>query len=536
MVAVFWEQMKRRAGCGICAALLCAGALLAPAGRGYAGEGASSAIARPGNSPAFLFYLDFTEAGEIVSRLGKSATLSHLLGMESDFASTGIENVLADIPATELALLFTVDESGDEIGFQMALRYGKEYEPLLRKVAAVEAGPNAIRELLGVSGSPLGGLISSREPDASGYNFYMLQPFGLSFSAAGDTLILGYGEEAVRASLSSFAGNRDRFAKRLPDEKNVMIVRANKTVTDMLISEFGSGNAENPPEDRPHHLSVRCNLSLGYKSWNLDADTNLLALAFGRELAQGFTAGRMEPVFSPGRLLAATARSRQSAKLVEAMHMNIFDQMQTLFLPRALRGEPGNTLLAGDMNLVLADKPGDAGDVRAYVMFSGLDYGGKVGAEIDSLLRGAHGAEAQVYKDVPGWDTVYSLPLGGWFASPPKRQEATLAVAGDRILFGGMPHGALAEPSTPGSDFYRTLVTEQPLAEYVYLDMRHLRQAFRAINMPPDHWARGLIKFAFIATMDFHEIGVQTFSAERFRLKFRTGWLDFDGRDLIKSL
>jgi hypothetical protein len=174
----------------------------------------------------------------------------------------------------------------------------------------------------------------------------------------------------------------------------------------------------------------------------------------------------------------------------------------------------------------LALRSGDVDEVRST--------GVKLARAIE-LYNGEMGEKpvkiSQLQAD--GWDSAYAVEA----KTDDGEMTFTLGVGQDRVLGGIMPPSLLSEPFTTDSELYKSLSEENGLTEMIYVDASRLRRALRTSlqrgedpGWLSEDFALPLIFFL----TDFHEIGVRSYSPNRYKFTFRTGGQDFDDWAFIR--
>jgi hypothetical protein len=113
--------------------------------------------------------------------------------------------------------------------------------------------------------------------------------------------------------------------------------------------------------------------------------------------------------------------------------------------------------------------------------------------------------------------------------------DVTAALGEDRALIGFITPSLLDEGFFSASEFFDLLIADESALEVAYLDARFMRKVLASAaknNMDPSMW----IAQAVAPLMDFREIGCRTFSPNHFRFSFKTGWLDFEDREYMRTL
>jgi hypothetical protein len=198
---------------------------------------------------------------------------------------------------------------------------------------------------------------------------------------------------------------------------------------------------------------------------------------------------------------------------------------------------------ADRLNLALS-AGANPGDLRGYALLSSAS-GGKmkqVGEIISNAIDSYNDTlsdEAKKIKVVPAdaWSFAFSTETisGTGLIKGPITLSA--AFGDDRALVGVMSPSLLSEPFSSDSNLYSSLIGDGNVMETVYLDTRAIRKALGSLieKGARSGQATSLVALLVVPLMDFRELGAQTFSPRHFRFTFRTGWLDFDDRDLIQS-
>jgi hypothetical protein len=115
--------------------------------------------------------------------------------------------------------------------------------------------------------------------------------------------------------------------------------------------------------------------------------------------------------------------------------------------------------------------------------------------------------------------------------------DITAALGEDSALIGFITPSLLNERSFSASEFFDSLIADESALEVTYLDARLMRKvlASAVLNSPYRDSVRRITP-AIATLMDFREIGCRTFSPNHFRFSFKTGWLDFEDREYMRTL
>ncbi|MDR1019904.1 MAG: hypothetical protein LBL73_04015 [Synergistaceae bacterium] len=521
-------------------AVLALPVLLGSPGAGAASM-ASLAISPPqGGDPTYV-YVDLMDAGEISRRLQKSETL------RSVFAQW--REILREIPASEMSFMSSV--SGDEApAFQMALKLGGGEKEILGRIASGKASADELDELFGKVWNRI-----TVEAPLEGVSFYRLNPFDVYFSSNGELLIFADSPEGVRKSIQASRNGLRRFSPaRKSDGRNLILVALGKDHSSLVADEL-SGIAWIQGDGAfPEKFAFEMELALRPGGWEIDLFTDAIKPLFG---AGFFERNAPKPYGSffragGGRLLAALDGIPYSNPLSAGAYMQLmsiflgmgsvqfYDDIEKLTVPGVMKSISSGLAASDRLNFAVTAAPD--GKMSAYVMAresAGTNW--QKEGEAISRAAGIYGsleaARAGRFEEVPGanWNHVYRVRSGE--SGSGSQPDITAAFGDSSALIGFLTPDLLAAPFVADSAFYEALTKAESAYEIVYVDMKLLRRvlADRVRRYPDGRYDTMLTALAILPFLDIREAGVLTLSPGHFRFTFKTGWLDFDDRESVRS-
>jgi hypothetical protein len=216
-----------------------------------------------------------------------------------------------------------------------------------------------------------------------------------------------------------------------------------------------------------------------------------------------------------------------------------YDDIEKLTVPRVMESISSGLAASDRLNFAVTAAPD--GKMSAYVMAresAGTNW--RKEGEAISRAAGIYGsleaAGARRFEEVPcaNWNHVYRARSGEGAGGQP---DITAAFGDSSALVGFLTPDLLAAPFAADSAFYETLTKAESAYEIVYVDMKLLRRvlADRVRRYPDGRYDTMLTALAILPFLDIREAGALTLSPEHFRFTFKTGWLDFDDRESVRS-
>lgn len=507
-----------------------------------------------GKDPTY-FYLDFADAKEFASRIARSELLRTAIDFEPEFET--VRNMLRNFPADALSLAVSDNDESD-VAFQMAMHVRQADASLLAKVSNGAATDAEIAAILGLPAN-YGDWLRIRTPAEGEGRYYWVRPFGLYLTAKDDILVFGSTEEAVDRSLAALKNRFHRFApRRAGTGDNFLLARMGEELTGLFTASMGY-----LPDDAAPGTSgaatAEAVFGLVPGGWDVELFTNLVDIMYGKDFFDKIfvkPAGTFHRA-GGGKLVAAADStpnlkylfSGQYGRVVGSLVAEAMDGIETS-LEEELGEEKAKRLLdsllnVDRFNVAVTSTEDRPADLRAYVYVSSQQQGALQDAAdtleklIDEHNQGAAGEKKLKKSDHPQWPLVYSIDLPEDMAFADGANTLVLAMGEERMLAGLLPLSSLSQPFAVDSDLYEELTEANDLMETFYIDMRFMRSVvagFLDKGIDISRSDRRMLFTLLFPFVDFREISAKTYSTEHFRLSFRTGWLDFDGRALMQNL
>lgn len=499
-------------------------------------NGALSAL--PGGDRTF-FYLNFTEADKIVSRLGKSEFIRWAAG----------ENLFVNTHVKELALLaFDEAEPLSKLHLQAAMRFDDEHRDVLKKIEKKTAHGEDVANLIAPGLKKRFLRVTEPHPNYQD-SFYYVESLGFYISAQDDLLIFGSTPEILKKSLSAASGHSRRFTRKAKAEgRNNVLFQMGEEVTEQISRIlFGPFEENEGDESRPKRFSMEGNVGLFPGGWDLDISSNALPLFFGKTYMDRMFAKSEGSFYAAGGgQVLAMVDTTPAMKYVLAQVNEICGNISgsdflSLPVTRDLQE-------IDRVNAAVTNDPENPKDIRAYVYLSSRKEGvtRRVGEALAGALEAsgnwmAKGNELGIRAEkIEAGDgkRAFALDLPDKFTRFFPSNRLSVVIEDGGVLCAWMPLSLLSVPFEKRSKAYDGLMKKNDLAEKCFFDARAIRKAVGALSenggLSPK--AAGILKHFFIPFMDIRETTVEVSSPERVRFGFRTGWFDLEERDTLRRL
>jgi hypothetical protein len=525
--------------------IVCAIFFLAGESSLLAAAESSKAIVPPSGPDAPYLYVSLDDASQIAKRIARS----ELLRPEYWEYSYIIKEMLREFPAIGVSFL------AEDAGLQMAWDMNEDAKPALDRIAK---GAASAAEASGVFGK-LASTIETFEivePEEDNL-FYELRPLGLYFSSADGLLIFGETPESVKKSIAASGGGIRRFSpKKRIDSRNTVIIELNSEMSEEIVrsSAILDGGMRNSLKTPIPRLKFEGGVTLKPDGWNLDFFTNAVRLIYNdyfKDRLSTKPAGSFLPA-GGGKLVAAVDSTPDFRWMLDAGYnsmlfspiKDLFDEMGfslSEFINQEQEEEIAEVILSIDrVNLAVTED--QSGSANGYLLLSNKTEGAIGRAE--EILSGAIDSYNETRSDdlkkfyrFPSkeWKTVYSL---GPMNEGDEPAGFTLAFRDDLVLAGFISPDLLSVPFSSESELYASIEKDDTAMEKIYLDMRAIRKMIGALldKNAPSARHRSLLLSLLLPLIDSKEIGMRTFSDDRFQVNFKTGWPNFDDRELIQKL
>jgi hypothetical protein len=336
------------------------------------------------------------------------------------------------------------------------------------------------------------------------------------------------------------------------------------------------GYDENDAASYPERVQIEGDICLSPGGWSLELFTNLLEPLYGREFMERSVQKTAGSFFSAGggKLIAALDSTPDVRQLLGAGYGLLLDfiaevapgakdEVSRLAAPKYAEEIEMWLSSIDRLNFAVTADPADPSCLRGYVFASTTSSGamkkagGIISGAIASYGASDEGSGKILKVSSDGWDSVFSVEIDGLDDLIGGQVSLVAAFGDDCAIVGIMPPSLLEEPFSSGSDLYDSLTGDERVMEISYLDARSLRKSLRSILLKKapgalERFAAPFIDFKKVGAaqtsaerfaalilmplIDFRDIGAQTFSPSHFKFTFKTGWPDFEERELASSL